>query len=117
MNTSDYLRRIEEKIRDKTPLKELGAFVAHLREVAEAEEQASIKPLDEDLRRVLHYIDTANDYVYAKAVSEALKIDASRTEWLLGRLVQSQHIYETPNVPARYKIEQKGRDAVHDPMA
>jgi hypothetical protein len=117
MNIIEELKRIEEKFRDKTPPAEIRAYVAGRRETAEAENQAGVHPLNEDAGRVLHFIDAANDYVYAKGAAEALKIDVQKAEWLLGRLVQSQHICQTPNVPSRYKIEQKGRDAVHNPSA
>lgn len=117
MNIVEELKRIEQMFRDKTPPAEIHARVARFREIAEADDKARKQALTEEMRRVLHFVDSANDYVYAKTVAESLKMDLPKTEWLLGKLVQSEYIYETANVPSRYMIEQKGRDAVHDPSS
>ena len=106
-----------------TPLEELlRQEIAQLKKsnAALVAENAKIKGDDliEDERRALAFIDPLvppDQYVHADAVAEALKIEIARANWILGRLTQSKHIFETPDIPHRYRIEQKGRDAVHNP--
>ena len=104
-----------------TPLEELlKNQIAELTKANAAKDKliAQLKGDDliEDERRALAFIDPLippDQYVYADAVAEALKIVIARANWILGRLTQSKHLFETPNIPPRYRIEQKGRNAVH----
>jgi len=64
---------------------------------------------------ILRLLDKESGFVYAEDIPESLHIEIGRLRWLLGRLVKSQHVYETVNVPPRYQIDEKGRDAVHKP--
>jgi len=104
-----------------TPLEEiLTQQLADLKRRYEALEvehaKLSGKDLTEEQRCALAFIDSAvapNQYVYAETVAEALKIEIARANWLLSGLAQSKHLFEMPSSPPRYRIEQKGRNAVH----
>lgn len=95
---------------------EFQAENAQLRQQLQRLQPVSHGLTDEQMH-VLRHMDEARDYVYADGVAQALGIAGSRADYLLGQLSQSEYIYETPNIPPRYMIEQKGRDAVHNPMA
>lgn len=69
--------------------------------------------VSEEELRVLRFIDQARDYVESDEVSRALGVSPSRADYLLEKLTASGHLHDTVNVPARYKIQQKGRAVIH----
>jgi hypothetical protein len=66
-------------------------------------------------RLVLQVLNAARDYITADAVAQALKLEVQRADWLLGRLVRSEHITETSYAPAQFMIRQKGKDVLYNP--
>jgi hypothetical protein len=73
------------------------------------------KDLIPEERLVLQVLEAARDYVSADAVAEVLQMEVQRVEWLLGRLVRSEHIAETSFAPSPFIMRQKGKDALYNP--
>ncbi len=104
MNPLDEIRN-REFARLKRENTELAARIAEL-------EGRNLIPEE---RLVLQVLNAARDYVTAEAVAQALKLEVQRAEWLLGRLVRSEHVTETSYAPAQFIIRQKGKDVLYNP--
>ncbi len=113
MNILQELKQLHQMFRDKKPASEIGARVARLCELAEAEEQARLETFNIETAPILKCLDVHGDFVAVKDIALESGIARGRCLWLCDRLVISKHIRW--GNPDRYIIEQKGRDVLYEP--
>ena len=83
------------------------------------------KQKDEDFKKLMpeelwilkFLFNHTRDHVDGDTIMQKLNIDEERADYLLGRLIESGYICETGDMPPRYMIEPKGREAIfHRPI-
>ena len=105
MDTTDFIETLKKKYEDE---------VAKNAQLTKTIRTLTGADLSENDRSALVFLDSAGDHIAsADDVARHLGVVLGKAEYILGRLVGSNHISVDIRTPPRYTIEQKGRMVVH----
>ncbi len=104
MNSNELVETLKQKYQEAVA--ENAKLVKTIRTLTGAD-------LSQDDRAILEYLDSSGEHIPADKIARHFSLPLGKTEYILGRLIETKHIRMDARTPTGHTIEQKGRMVVH----